>query len=154
MGLKPEATRRIGIALPDRPRRRRIEREAPEQVRLVALLRATGLPFSGSLNGVRLSQHLAAAAKAAGMEAGDPDLVIWRSPPARPECKGFAIELKQPDLKPKTDRAGRWSGARPHQQERLEMLEAEGWWCVVAYGFDDAVQHIRAAGYPLPFGGL
>jgi hypothetical protein len=72
------------------------------------------------------------------------------------ECEGaasfflaerVAIELKAPDLKPKTDRAGRFSGAEPHQREWLEALESRGWVVFVAYGCDDALMKLRELGY-------
>lgn len=129
--------------------RRRVEREAPEQARLVAVLRLCGVPFSASLNGVRLPPRLAAQAHAQGMEPGDPDIIVWRSPP-KLGGHGMAIELKRPDLRPKTSRADRWSGAEPHQRERLQMLEDQGWHCVVAYGCEDALRLMREAGYPVP----
>lgn len=129
--------------------RRPVEREAPEQAALVAILRSAGVPFSASLAGVRLPPRLAGRAKAQGMEPGDPDLTIWATPPALPDRKGMHIEMKACELAPKTERAHRWHGARPEQKARLEMLEQHGWHCVVAYGCDDAVQKIKAAGYDL-----
>ena len=128
--------------------------EFDAQVALVALLRLSGIPFSGSLNGVRLTKAQSGKAKAAGMEAGDPDLIIWQPPPVfrllNSACPGMAIEMKAPELKPKTERAGEFSGARPEQRARLEMLRSFGWHCVVAYGAQDAVDKIQAAGYRLP----
>lgn len=124
--------------------------EHDAQVALVALLRLSGIPFSGSLNGVRLTKAQAGKAKAAGMEAGDPDLIIWQPPPHWTTIgfkAGMAIEMKAPELKPKTERAGEFSGARPEQRARLEMLRSFGWHCVVAYGTDDCLVKIRAAGY-------
>ena len=62
----------------------------------------------------------------------------------------MAVEMKTIDLKPSTDRAMKWSGAQPHQRERLQELENERFLAVVGYGADDAIEKIRAAGYPLP----
>lgn len=134
--------------------------EAEEQRRLVAVLRLCHIPFSASLNGVRLPPALAKRAHEQGMEPGDPDVVVWQRPPGRRSSAvtgmrycdrvGMAIELKRPDLRPKTERAHRWSGAEPHQRERLEMLESEGWHCVVAYGCEHALQLMREAGYEVP----
>jgi hypothetical protein len=125
--------------------------EFKAQIALVALLRLSGIPFSGSLNGVRLTKAQAGKAKAAGMEAGDPDLIIWQPPPVfrllNSACPGMAIEMKSPELKPKTERAGEFSGARPEQRARLEMLRSFGWHVVVAWGVDDVLAKIRAAGY-------
>jgi len=58
--------------------------------------------------------------------------------------------MKAPELKPKTERAGEFSGARPEQRARLEMLRSFGWHVVVAWGVQDAIEKIQAAGYRLP----
>lgn len=121
-----------------------------EQVRVVGILELARIPFSASLAGVSISKAQRGMAKARGVQAGDPDLVIWRTPPAHPDRKGMCVEMKTPDLAPVTDKAMRWSGAKPHQRERLALLEAEGFLCVVGYGADDALNKILAAGYPLP----
>lgn len=60
---------------------------------------------------------------------------------------GVAIELKTIAARPKTARAGRFSGARPNQREWLERLEARGWVVFVAYGCDDAIGKLREMGY-------
>lgn len=124
--------------------------EFHEQVIVVQALAMAGVTFSGSLNGCKLTKGQAGKAKAAGMVAGDPDLVIWDTPPAHPDRKGMCVEMKVREKAPKTDRAMRWAGAEVHQRARLEVLERAGFLCVVAYGADDALEKIRAAGYPLP----
>lgn len=129
--------------------REHTDREGPEQAALVEVLRAAGVLFSASLSGLRLTPAIFVRAKAQGMDRGDPDIVLWASPPALPQCKAMHVELKEPGLAPKTDRADRWSGARPEQRARMEALEREGYLCVVAYGCDDAVRQITAAGYDL-----
>lgn len=120
------------------------------QQAIIRVLVMGGIPFSGSMNGVCLTKAQAGKAKACGMVAGDPDIIIWAAPPAVGGCVGMAIELKVPDLAPKTSRAGQFSGARPEQRSRLEMLRSNAWHAVVAYGADDCLEKIRAAGYPLP----
>lgn len=132
--------------------RGRKEEEYVQQVALVSALRMCRIPFSGSLNGVKLTEVQAAKAKAAGMEKGDPDLLIWAPPPGMPGKVGMVIEMKRPDLQPSTDRAGEFSGARPEQRERLEMLRGFGWHVVVAYTAGDALEKMRAAGYAVPMG--
>ncbi len=59
---------------------------------------------------------------------------------------GVALEMKTIDKKPKTDRAHRWSGARPEQKEWLSTLEALGWTCFVGYGADDAAKKLSSVG--------
>jgi len=159
-----DANRRAGAKRPNRPKRLEgsqpkrphIDREAPEQAALVAILRAAGVMFSASLAGLRLTPAIFVRAKAQGMEMGDPDITLWATPPALPDRKGMHVEMKEPGMQPKTDKADRWSGARPEQRARLAAMEREGWHCVVAYGCDDAVRKIAAAGYDLAprMGGL
>ena len=123
--------------------------EHREQVAVVKVLRDSDAVFASSLNGLRLSPRLRLKAKAEGMELGEPDLCIYNPPPAFPGKVGTMLEMKVPGLKPKTDRAMRWSGAKPHQRERLALLERLGWHCIVGYGAIDAIEKLRAAGYPL-----
>jgi len=145
-----------------RPRRRRDDPEAREQMALVAALRFAGIRFSAQHNGLHLTKAQAGKAKAMGTEGGCPDLLIFDAPPPpRLGAEGLrlvdgrlpvwgvgcAIELKAPDLAPKTDRAGRFSGARPEQREWLEALEARGWAVMVAYGCEDALTKLRDMGY-------
>jgi len=59
-------------------------REHDEQVELVRVLRAGGVPLAASLNGVRLTPGQARRARAAGMTAGEPDLRI-DGHPLRPD---------------------------------------------------------------------
>lgn len=132
------------------PRRRRSDEEWQHQCQIVRVLVICNICFAASLNGVHLSKAQAGKAKAAGMVRGEPDLRIYDPPPAYPDCVGMVIELKTPDKAPKTDRAGRFSGAEPHQRERLEALEQRRWHCVVAYGATDALTKMAAAGYSIP----
>jgi len=128
---------------------RRADPEHEAQCAVVAVLRASGLVFASSLNGVRLSRTQAGKASRSGMEAGEPDLCIYDQPPNMPECIGMMIEMKRAKARPKTARAHRWSGALPHQRARMELLEARGWWCVVGYGAAGAIDELKAAGYAL-----
>ena len=156
------------------PRRRRDDPEAREQMALVQALRLAGIRFNAQHNGLHLSKSQAGKAKAMGTEKGCPDLLIFDTPPGLwlcPACHrrqsraigvparcnvcgialgdpcGTAIEMKRPGLKPKTDRAGRFSGAEPHQREWLEALESRGWVVFVAHGCDDALMKLRELGY-------
>ena len=123
--------------------------EHREQVAVVEILRASGTVFTSSLNGLRLTPRLRMRAKDEGMEPGEPDLCIYDPPPGLPGKVGTMLEMKVPGLKPKTARAMRWSGAQPHQRERMALLERLGWHCVVGYGAIDAIEKLQAAGYPL-----
>ena len=124
--------------------------EWDEQVAVVRELTHAGVFFAASLNGVKLSKAAAGRAKAAGMVAGEPDIRIYDRPPGLLVAHaGMMIEMKTADKKPKTARAGEFSGAEPHQRERLEGLRARGWHCVVAYGARDALAKIADVGYPV-----
>jgi hypothetical protein len=132
-----------------KPKAKKRKLEWAEQVNLVSALHAAGLMFSGSLNGVPMPVGVAKMSKAAGMERGDPDLTIWTRPPAHPGAPGMMVELKLPSAEPATERAGQFSGARPHQRDRLGQFQALGWHVVIGYGCADALCKIRAAGYDL-----
>lgn len=132
----------------DRPRRNTPEHD--QQVIVAQVLMLARIPFSASLSGVNLTKAQRGMAKARGVQAGEPDVIIHRPPPAHPGLIGMAVEMKTIDLMPSTDRAMKWSGAQPHQRERLQELENERFLAVVGYGADDAIEKIRAAGYPLP----
>jgi len=132
-----------------KPKATKRKLEWAEQVNLVSALIAAELMFSGSLNGVPLPPGQAKMAKAAGMVRGDADLTIWTHPPAHPDAPGMMVELKLPSAEPSTERAGQFSGARPHQKDRLGQFQALGWHVVIGYGCADALCKIRAAGYDL-----
>lgn len=132
----------------DRPHRNNPEHQ--QQVIVAQALVLARIPFSASLSGVNLTKAQRGMAKARGVQAGEPDIIIHRPPPWHPGLIGMAVEMKTVGMMPKTDRAMKWSGAEPHQRARLQELENEGFLCVVGYGADDAIEKIRAAGYPLP----
>jgi len=73
----------------------------------------------------------------------DEDGLLLKTP------RGIAIEFKVPSKKPKTDRAGMWSGAEPHQKVYLDALLSEGWVCLMGYGSEDALEKLRALGFPV-----
>ncbi|MBU1433226.1 hypothetical protein KKF91_22055 [Myxococcota bacterium] len=128
---------------------RRVDREFKDQQLVVYALRRAGILFNAQSNGLHLSKAQAGKAVAAGLQKGCPDLMIFTPPPNVPEAVGMALEMKVADKAPKTERAGRFSGAEAHQKEWLEALEAVGWHCVVAYGALDAMDKLAAAGYPV-----
>lgn len=126
---------------------RRNDEEWREQCAVVEVLEMHGIMYGASMNAARRNVFEQIYAKKSGIKRGDPDLFIYDPPQRQPDCHSMAIEMKVCGLKPKTSRAGKWSGAKPHQKKRLAMLEARGWHCVVAYGADDALAKMRAAGY-------
>ena len=112
---------------------------------VVELLRLSRVPFVVSLSGVHLTATQARLAKAQGMSAGDPDLLIIRRPPRVLQCHAMALELKREDLRPK--RLGGMGGVTVAQWERHETYRSEGWHVAVAWGVDHAIEELRRAGY-------
>ncbi len=129
--------------------KRRREVEAPEQEMVVRELLRAKILFNAQSNGLPLSKRAAVAAVKAGLVAGCPDLLIFDPPPNHPGRVGCALEMKTEALRPKTDRAGRWSGAKVHQKIWLDDLDARGWLCFVGYGAQDAIEKLASAGYPV-----
>ena len=127
--------------------------EHDEQVLLVAALRAARILFTAPANGVRTTPAQAGKAKAAGLERGCPDLLIFEQPPALVDVGqhacGVAIEMKAPSRRPKTARAGRYSGAEPHQRRYLECLRHRGWLVAVHYSAAEAIAWLRRLGFEL-----
>lgn len=132
---------------PEPAQKRRASPEFDEQVQVAAALRGAGILFCASLGGMKLTAAQAGKAKAAGYEAGEPDLCIYDPPPALPGCVGTMVEMKAPGRRTRAADADALAGARPEQRGRMEALAAIGWHCVVAFGADDALQRLRLAGY-------
>ena len=101
-------------------------------VRLAGLLNGLIAESPPSEPGALL-EHLEVASLIAWLEVGAPG--------------GMVVELKLPSAKPKTDRAMRFSGAKPHQRERLARLEEAGFIAEVGYGEEDAIEKLERAGY-------
>lgn len=72
-----------------------------------------------------------------GVRAGVPDILIFDPPPARPEHRGVALELKRKE-------GGRLT---PRQRWWLRELEARGWYAAVCYGIEEALRTLEALGY-------
>lgn len=123
--------------------------ETVEHVRLVAVLEEAGLVYHHSPNGERRTREGGGRLRRMGTRRGWPDLCIYTRPPARPEVRVVVIEMKQPELRPKTERTGRWSGARPEQRACLADIEACDGLSEVFYTAEDAVTWLDALGYPV-----
>lgn len=113
--------------------------ELSEQVFLAKALRLRGVCFAAVPNGGKRTRREARALVASGVERGVPDLLVFDPPPARPGCVGTALELKRASGGVVSDDQRRW----------LAQLEERGWAVLVAYGAADAVERLRALGYPL-----
>lgn len=77
--------------------------------------------------------------KAAGLQAGAPDYLIFTPPPLLVRCPGAAIELKRAKYSP--------SDVTREQAEWLQALAALGWQCTVAGGAAEAISWLRGLGY-------
>ena len=108
-----------------------------EQAALVDWLRAKGLRFYHVPNEGRHSVQYRAKQLRLGVSAGVPDIVITTRPPAKPEARGVAVELKRTV-------GGRVS---PAQAEWLEGLRADGHETKVAIGAIDAIEWLKSLGY-------
>lgn len=86
-------------------------------------LQRGGLVFGGILVGL-------------GVKTGVPDVLIFDSPPSRPEARGVAIELKTLIGSPS-----------PDQRRWLALLDARGWSCSVERGTAAALARLRSLGW-------
>jgi hypothetical protein len=80
-------------------------------------------------NGGLRTKATAGKLKAQGLRAGVPDLQI---DVPRGRYHGLRMELKTPQGRP-----------TPEQNLTIDRLVKRGYYAVVAYGFDEAVRHIR-----------
>jgi hypothetical protein len=71
-----------------------------------------------------------------GVKAGVPDVLIFTPPPAYPDLKGAAIELKAP--------GGKLS---PHQRGWLVLLAGKDWAVACCVGIDAAIMVLKEWGY-------
>jgi hypothetical protein len=117
----------------------RVPTELQEQIALAAWLTRRGVWFCHPPNEGRRSRAQGARLKAAGMQSGVPDILIFDRPPTDPEASGTAIELKRVN--------GRPSQVSDNQRKWLEALELRGWKVRVAYGCDDACKWLLELGY-------
>lgn len=116
-------------------RRRPRYTEALEQRLLVKRLRldprTRDLPWTAVPNGMHASKVQAALAKADGMQAGVPDLLLFvRSLAGPPYLSGLALECKRPDGTGRvTESQARWHAMLRANGWRVEVVTtaAEGW---------------------------
>ncbi len=115
--------------------------ELSEQIEVVRCLRAAGVLFAAVPNGGRRDRREAALLKKSGVRAGVPDLLIFDSPPMRPQKRGVALEMKREGASP--------SAVSPAQREWLDALSERGWVGMVGRGAADALKQLRELGYVL-----
>lgn len=115
--------------------------ELSEQIYVVKRLRVAGVLFCAVPNGGRRDRREAILLKASGTVSGVPDLLIFDSPPGRPECVGVALEMKRQGAKK--------SSVSKTQRKWLKDLEQRGWLSLVAFGADDALAQLKDVGFEI-----
>jgi hypothetical protein len=108
---------------------------------VVRLLRKNSVCFCAVPNGGRRDRKTAISLKKGGVEKGVPDLLIFDSPPFRPDKVGVALEMKREKSVP--------SAVRKEQREWLEKLEERGWISIVGKGAKHALKELRELGYDI-----
>lgn len=125
--------------------------EHVEQRALAKVLDAAGLDWIHVPNEGKRRERTGKAMHGLGFKPGFPDEQIF-TPAA--DGRATVLELKRVGLRPKRPLpAGVPPWARPcfsaDQVRWLERFKALGWHALVAYGAEDAVEQLRAIGYPL-----
>ena len=114
--------------------------EDMQQMTVVQWLERHGWNFMHPANGVRLGNknngREMVRMKLLGFTPGASDLLIFDSPPAQPDFKGVAIEMKTPK--------GKETEIQTHWRLRLEE---SGWLTTCCYGQDDAIRFLTDCGY-------
>ncbi|ADU50156.1 VRR-NUC domain-containing protein [Thermaerobacter marianensis DSM 12885] len=114
-----------------------IPTEDEEQRVVVQWLQLHGILFAHVPNGGYRRRVEAAIFRGLGVQPGVPDLLIFDPPPAAPDRRGVALELK------------RRQGGRLTEPQRqwLEALRARGWYATVCRGADEAIETLERLGY-------
>lgn len=143
---------------PPSPKRPSARRRKPDtssedwhQRETAKVLDALGAAWCHVPNGLATTAPQAASAKAQGLKAGIPDVLIFSGPPVTtcgPRALGYAIELKRPDKRPKT-LADPWQSSCVSAAQRAwrTRLEACGWRVSLCFGVGDVVEQLRAWGW-------
>lgn len=117
------------------------------------VLDALGLAWCHPPNGLRTSAVSAGAARAHGLKAGVPDVLIFSRPPCGGH-RGCAIELKRPKANGHAQpigSEGRWASSAVSDCQRAwrRRLEAEGWAVALCYGVGEVVDQLKTWGWAL-----
>lgn len=140
-----------------------VPRESVEQEAVAKYLDACGVAWTHAPNGMAVfgagkasPQRFAKLAKLkkAGVKTGVPDVLVFTTPPARPEFRGAAVELKRR----RGPKGGTAHCAEFTDDERawLRRLDAEGWAVPLAddsdevvalYGAGEAIEFFKRLGY-------
>lgn len=111
--------------------------EEQEQRVVVRWLELHGVLFCHVPNGGSRRRVEAAIFRGLGVQPGVPDLLIFDPPPAAPDRRGTALEMKRRKGGRLTDLQRRW----------LEALQARGWYAAVCHGADEALAVLQRLGY-------
>lgn len=110
--------------------------EQAEQRVLAEYLDLRGFAWCWVPNGGNLSKAARGVAKAIGLKAGVPDILIFQSIPFAPSgYVGLAIELKRQKGKP--------SDWKPHQKVWAGKLQDCGWATAVGWGATESIKIVE-----------
>lgn len=109
--------------------------EYQEHVEIVNVLKKTGSKFLHPNNNARNAVS-AKRAKSMGMVAGAADLIVFSTPPRRPNFKGVCLEVKALDGRPSRS-----------QIEWLQGMSQVGFLSYVVWGAEAGVEVLRRCGY-------
>lgn len=123
--------------------------EEAEQAALAAALDASGVLWCHVPNGGHRHKATAGRMKGQGVKAGVPDVLVFTPPPAQPDARGIAVELKRSSLRPKQPGAAIPTCVSAAQRQWLADLEALGWVTIIAYGVDHAIAELQQLGVPV-----
>ena len=104
---------------------------------LAKWLDARGIVWNHIPNEGRRGKIQGGRLKAKGFKKGFPDNAIYTIPPACPEARGVAIELKR--------RKG--SSVPREQRAWLQRLEQQGWLVRLCRGANEAVEWLKELGF-------
>lgn len=117
--------------------RARVPSEEAEQAAVAMWLGHRRVWYCHVPNGGYRHPKTAAKLKAAGVQPGVPDLLIFDRPPARPDAVGVALEMKKQGI----------SRPSPSQKVWLEAMAARGWLCAVKPGAHAAISWLLELGF-------
>ena len=127
---------------PKKPKKKRSKADGPteaqHQMVVARVLRSHEICFTHMAANLR-NKVQGALLRRLGLSAGFPDLIIFDSPPAKPEMKGAAIEMKKAK--------GRLSS---HQKDWLKKLQERQFCTMVAFGAEQALEFLAKLGYIPP----
>ena len=105
------------------------------QIQVAEYLDLKGLLWCHTPNEGKMAPQYGKKRKRMGVKAGVPDIMIFQSPPAGIHV-GVALELKVGKNRPTAA-----------QDEWLDNLTSNGWFCAVCTGFDETMKTLNWLGW-------